>query len=78
MTAVSERHLRIDSSQAQLMTMPVFPTTADPQRLQRVADLLATFNEIPALSPPVPGGRISDLDMRGMVVPAAPWSTVGR
>jgi NitT/TauT family transport system substrate-binding protein len=43
---------------AKLMTIPNFPTTTDPVRLQRVADLLQKYGEIPA-----------HLDMRTMVLP---------
>ncbi|MFB9306512.1 hypothetical protein [Kibdelosporangium philippinense] len=40
------------------MTVPTFPSTTDPVRLQRVADLLQKYGEIP--------GR---LDMVTMVLP---------
>ncbi|SMD18894.1 ABC transporter substrate-binding protein [Kibdelosporangium aridum] len=40
------KHVRIDSATYQLMTMPVFPTSVDPVRLQRVADLMLDQGEI--------------------------------
>ncbi|CAM3891167.1 ABC transporter substrate-binding protein [Kibdelosporangium persicum] len=43
---VLAKHLKIDSNTYQLMTMPVFPTTVDPARLQRVADLMLEQGEI--------------------------------
>jgi NitT/TauT family transport system substrate-binding protein len=52
------KNLKIDESTASLMTVPTFPSTTDPVRLQRVADLLQKYSEIP--------GR---LDMTTMVLP---------
>ncbi|ONI87488.1 hypothetical protein ALI144C_08825 [Actinosynnema sp. ALI-1.44] len=43
---VLTKHLRIDAATYQLMTMPVFPTTVDPVRLQRVADLMFDQGEM--------------------------------
>jgi NitT/TauT family transport system substrate-binding protein len=39
-------HLKIDESTVQLMTLPVFPSTVDAVRLQRVADLMLEMGEI--------------------------------
>jgi NitT/TauT family transport system substrate-binding protein len=52
------KNLGIKDSVAKLMTIPNFPSTTDPVRLQRVADLLQKYGEIP--------GR---LDMHTMVLP---------
>jgi NitT/TauT family transport system substrate-binding protein len=52
------KNLGIKEGTASLMTLPNFPMTADPIRLQRVADLLQKYGEIP--------GR---LDMHSMVLP---------
>nr|CEL14557.1 putative extracellular solute-binding protein [Kibdelosporangium sp. MJ126-NF4]CTQ88922.1 putative extracellular solute-binding protein [Kibdelosporangium sp. MJ126-NF4] len=43
---VLTKHLRIDADTYQLMTLPVFPTSVDPVRLQRVADLMLEQGEI--------------------------------
>jgi NitT/TauT family transport system substrate-binding protein len=64
------KHIKVEASTAALMVMPVFPSTADPVRLQRVPDLLTEVGEISA-----------KLDIRPMVLaPAIPpsWATSGR
>jgi NitT/TauT family transport system substrate-binding protein len=52
------KNLGIKADIASLMTIPNFPTTTDPVRLQRVADLLTKYGEIPG-----------HLDMHGLVLP---------
>jgi NitT/TauT family transport system substrate-binding protein len=70
------KNLKIDEQTAHLMTVPTFPGTTDPVRLQRVADLLAKYDEIPKVQ--VPQGVRAELDMHSMVLPpVAPalWAT---
>jgi NitT/TauT family transport system substrate-binding protein len=63
------KHLKIDANTASLMKIPTYPTTTDPIRLQRVADLMAKLGDIPAKkdTPPnaLPGAQ---LDMHDMVL----------
>ncbi|MFC5109575.1 ABC transporter substrate-binding protein [Kibdelosporangium philippinense] len=58
------KNLGVKDGIAKLMTVPNFPTTADPVRLQRVADLLAKYGETPAR-----------LDMHAMVLPPLTWTS---
>lgn len=53
------RYLDVDQRIATLMTLPEYPTSVDPVRLQRVADMLYESGEIP-----------KHLDMRVMVLAA--------
>ncbi|ALG11038.1 ABC transporter substrate-binding protein [Kibdelosporangium phytohabitans] len=59
--AVLTKHLKIDADTYQLMTMPVFPTSVDPVRLQRVADLMYEQGEMD-----------KHLDVRTMMLTASP------
>lgn len=55
-------YVKLDSATTKLMTMPGFPTSLNSVRLQRVADLMLSYGQLPArydVSPmivPVPGG----------------------
>jgi NitT/TauT family transport system substrate-binding protein len=64
------KNLGIKDSVAKLMTIPNFPSTTDPVRLQRVADLLAKYDEIPKVKDSAAvGGRLAELDMSIMILP---------
>jgi NitT/TauT family transport system substrate-binding protein len=64
------KNLKTDAGIASLMTIPRFPSTTDPVRLQRVADLLAKYDEIPKVKDPAAvGGRLAELDMSTMILP---------
>jgi NitT/TauT family transport system substrate-binding protein len=65
--ASAVKNLGTKGDVAKLMTIPNFPTTTDPVRLQRVADLLAKYDEIPKIQTPT--GIRAELDMHTMVLP---------
>ncbi|MCE7006910.1 ABC transporter substrate-binding protein [Kibdelosporangium philippinense] len=70
------KNLGTKEGTARMMTVPRFPSTTDPVRLQRVADLLAKYGEIPKVDSPQ--GVRAELDMRSMVLPPLPpalWAT---
>ncbi|GAB3873877.1 ABC transporter substrate-binding protein [Kibdelosporangium lantanae] len=70
------QHIGVDAQTAGLMVLPTYPLTDDPVRLQRVADLLAKYGQIPKrpdTNPPA-----AELDMHSMVLPPVPpgsWAT---
>lgn len=66
------KNLGITPMDAENMTIPDFPETTDPTRLQRVADLLALYKEIDA-KPGPPGHAV--LDVRSMMWPPVEWSS---
>jgi NitT/TauT family transport system substrate-binding protein len=66
-TAVT--HLGIDKGIASLMTLPTFPSTEDPKRLQRVADLMAKEGDIPKRQGSSQNERLAELDMTTMILP---------
>jgi len=72
------KNLGIKPGVASLMTIPNFPSTTDPVRLQRVADLLAKYDEIPKTKDPAAAGaRLAELDMSTMILPPpAPASSL--
>jgi hypothetical protein len=58
------------------MTLPTFPSTADPTRLQRVADLMARLGELPQRKVSAQNERLAELDVSSMILPPpAPTST---
>jgi NitT/TauT family transport system substrate-binding protein len=72
------KNLGIDASTASLMTLPTFPSTTDPKRLQRVADLMARLGEIPKREVSAQNERLAELDVSSMTLPPpapAPSST---
>jgi NitT/TauT family transport system substrate-binding protein len=72
------KRLGIDKSVASLMAVPTYPSTVDPKRLQRVADLMAKEGDIPKRQHAAQGERLADLDMTAMTLPPlAPgsWAT---
>jgi NitT/TauT family transport system substrate-binding protein len=72
----SVKHLGIDKAIASLMTLPVFPSTEDAKRFQRVADLMAKEGDIPKRMDAGQNERLAELDMNTMVLPPlAPAST---
>lgn len=70
------QHIGVDAQTASLMVLPKYPSTDDPVRLQRVADLLAKYDQIPKRAGSNPA---AELDMRSMILPpVAPgsWASV--
>jgi NitT/TauT family transport system substrate-binding protein len=63
------KYLGVDAGIASLMSLPRYPSTEDPKRLQRVADLMARLGEIPKRSASAQNERLAELDAATMVLP---------
>jgi NitT/TauT family transport system substrate-binding protein len=75
------KYTKVDKDTAALLTLSTYPKTLEPRRLQRPADLMAEFNVIPKRQSLIPGERVSELDVTGMLLPApapASWATSGK
>jgi NitT/TauT family transport system substrate-binding protein len=72
-------HLGVDTQTAALMTLPVFPLGTAPDPLQRVADLLAKYGQIPKR--PNSTSPAAELDIHTMLLPPLPpasWATASK
>jgi NitT/TauT family transport system substrate-binding protein len=64
------KRLNIDKSVASLMVIPIYPSTVDAKRLQRVADLMAKEGDIPKRQGAASNERLAEVDMASMVLPS--------
>ncbi|SMD14617.1 ABC transporter substrate-binding protein [Kibdelosporangium aridum] len=73
--------LKITPMVASLVTICRYPKTLEARRIQRPADLMAEFGLLPKRHPVVPGERLAELDVAGMLLPPpppAPWVTTSK